>query len=66
MSTLVKRKPIVNPAVAAQVARLSESHREWFEERAGMLEFGADMPQADAEAAALAQVIASASARSKG
>lgn len=48
------RKPI-EPAVADAVAGLSEDQREFFEERAAVLEFDGGFSRQDAEREALAQ-----------
>lgn len=45
----------IDPDVASAVDQLSELHREYFEERAGILEFDSDLPRAEAEREALAQ-----------
>lgn len=43
--------------VADLVSRLGESHREWFEERAGIVEFDAGHARVDAERLALLMLL---------
>ena len=43
--------------VADLVSRLGESHREWFEERAGIVEFDAGHSRADSERMALLMLL---------
>lgn len=45
----------IDADVARAVARLNHGQREFFEERAGILEFDAGLPRAEAEREALAQ-----------
>lgn len=45
----------IEPDVASAVDQLSAPHREFFEERAGILEFESGLPRAVAEREALAQ-----------
>lgn len=44
-----------DPAVAAQVLALSEAHREFFEERAAIIEFDGGIQRIEAEKEALTQ-----------
>ena len=48
-------QPPIDADVARAVARLNHGQREFFEERAGILEFDAGLPRAEAEREALAQ-----------
>lgn len=48
-------QPPIDADVARAVARLNLGQREFFEERAGILEFDAGLPRAEAEREALAQ-----------
>lgn len=43
--------------MADPVNRLGESHREWFEERAGIVEFDADHARVDSELLALLMLL---------
>lgn len=43
--------------VADLVKRLDENHREWFEERAGIVEFDAGHPRVDSERLALLMLL---------
>lgn len=47
----------VDPMVAELADRLNESHREWFEERAGIVEFDAGHSRVDAERLALLMLL---------
>lgn len=47
--------PPIDADVARVVARLNHGQREFFEERAGILEFESGRPRADAEREALEQ-----------
>lgn len=47
----------VDPLVAGLAERLDDSHREWFEERAGMVEFDAGHWRVDAERLALLMLL---------
>lgn len=47
----------VDPLVAELADRLDESHREWFEERAGIVEFDAGRSRVDAERLALLMLL---------
>ncbi len=49
----------IDPLVATLVDRLNDSLREAFEERAGILEFEANLPRAHAECLALLNVLVS-------
>lgn len=48
--------PPANPRLRAAVESMSPAEREWFEERAGILQFENDLPVMEAEAIALRQV----------
>lgn len=48
-------QPPIDASIARAVARLNPGQREFFEERAGILEFDAGLPRAEAERQALAQ-----------
>ncbi len=47
----------VDPLVAELADRLDDSHREWFEERAGIVEFDAGHSRVDAERLALLMLL---------
>lgn len=47
----------VDPLVADLAERLDDSHREWFEERAGIVEFDAGHSRVDAERLALLMLL---------
>ena len=47
----------VDPLVADLADRLTECHREWFEERAGIVEFDAGQSRVDAERLALLMLL---------
>jgi hypothetical protein len=49
----------IDPLVASLVDRLNDNLREAFEERAGILEFEANLPRAHAECLALLNVLVS-------
>lgn len=49
--------PIANQRIRAQVEQLEPAAREYFEERAGILEFEAQQQRAAAEALALQQTM---------
>ena len=49
----------IDPLVATLVDRLNDNLREAFEERAGILEFEANLPRAHAECLALLNVLVS-------
>ena len=49
----------IDPLVTTLVNRLNDNLREAFEERAGILEFEADLPRAHAECLALLNVLVS-------
>jgi hypothetical protein len=49
----------IDPLVASLVERLDDNLREAFEERAGILEFEANLPRAHAECLALLNVLVS-------
>lgn len=49
------KQPPIDAAVARAVTQLTHAQREFFEERAGILEFDAGLPRAKAEREALAQ-----------
>lgn len=48
--------PPANPRLRAAVESMSPAEREWFEERAGILEHDGGLPIEEAEAVALRQV----------
>lgn len=48
----------IDPLVAELVTRLDENLREAFEERAGILEYEANLPREHAEALALLSILA--------
>lgn len=51
-------KPPVRASVQATVAHLDANQREWFEERAAIIEHDAKVPRGEAERQALAQTLA--------
>lgn len=55
----------LDPQVAREVARLDESDREAFEERAAIMEYDGGLPRREAERRALALVQADKRARSQ-
>lgn len=57
MNETPRWKPPLRANVAATVEKLAPEQREWFEERAAIIEHDGQVPRGEAERQALAQAI---------